>query len=77
MSTLLYHSQSGMDIKTIQYWLGHSSIRVTLDIYTEFSKAKLNTAKDIIESLAEKEIIDIIDEEKENTLHLSKSANKY
>lgn len=66
-----------MDIKTIQYWLGHSSIRVTLDIYTEFSKAKLNTAKDIIESLAEKEIIDIIDEEKENTLHLSKSANKY
>ena len=67
-----------MDLKTIQYWLGHSSIRVTLDIYTEFSKAKLNTAKDIIESLAEKEIIDIIDEEKENTLHyLSKSANKY
>lgn len=48
-----------------------------MDIYTEFSKAKLNTAKDIIESLAEKEIIDIIDEEKENTLHLSKSANKY
>lgn len=75
-ATLLY--ESGMDIKTIQYWLGHSSIRVTLDIYTEFSKAKLNTAKDIIESLAEKEIIDIIDEEKENTLHyLSKSANKY
>ena len=75
-ATLLY--EAGVDLKTIQYWLGHSSIRVTLDIYTEFSKAKLNTAKDIIESLAEKEIIDIIDEEKENTLHyLSKSANKY
>ncbi|XTA53872.1 site-specific integrase [Fusobacterium sp. SB021] len=44
-ATLLY--EAGVDIKTIQYWLGHSSIRVTLDIYTEFSKAKLNSAKDI------------------------------
>lgn len=64
-ATLLY--EAGVDLKTIQYWLGHSSIRVTLDIYTEFSKAKLNTAKDIIESLVKNEIIDIIDEEKENT----------
>ena len=63
MSTLLYHSQSGMDIKTIQYWLGHSSIRVTLDIYTEFSKAKLNSAKDIIDSIADKDITDVIDDE--------------
>ena len=60
-ATLLY--EAGVDIKTIQYWLGHSSIRVTLDIYTEFSKAKLNSAKDIIDSIADKDITDVIDDE--------------
>ena len=60
-ATLLY--EAGVDIKTIQYWLGHSSIRVTLDIYTEFSKAKLNSAKDIIDFIADKDITDMIDDE--------------
>lgn len=60
-ATLLY--EAGVDIKTIQYWLGHSSIRVTLDIYTEFSKAKLNSAKDIIDSIADKDITNVIDNE--------------
>lgn len=46
---LLYEANT--DIKTIQYWLGHSSIRITLDIYTEFSKKKLDAAKKVIDSL--------------------------
>ena len=63
-ATLLY--EAGVDIKTIQYWLGHSSIRVTLDIYTEFSQAKLNTTSCIIDFLfnSEVNIIDKISEEK-------------
>ena len=62
-ATLLY--EAGVDIKTIQYWLGHSSIRVTLDIYTEFSQAKLNSAKNIINSLADNDITNVMDNEYE------------
>lgn len=62
-ATLLY--EAGVDIKTIQYWLGHSSIRVTLDIYTEFSQAKLDSAKNIINSLADNDITNVMDNEYE------------
>lgn len=37
-ATMLY--EAGVDIKTAQYLLGHSTIQVTLDIYTHLQKGK-------------------------------------
>ena len=41
-ATDIYYS--GIDIKTAQYLLGHSSINVTLDIYTHLDKEKMEDA---------------------------------
>ena len=30
-------------MKQVQYWLGHSDIATTMNIYTHFSKKKLNS----------------------------------
>lgn len=33
----------GWDIKTLQYWLGHSDIQTTMNIYAHYSKKRLNS----------------------------------
>ena len=38
-ATMLYYA--GVDIKTAQYLLGHSSIKVTMDIYTHIDKSQV------------------------------------
>ena len=40
-TTLFY---AGVDVKTSQYLLGHSSIAVTMEIYTHLDKSKVNEA---------------------------------
>ena len=40
---------AGVDIKTCQYLLGHSSIKTTLDIYTHLDSDPANVAKKIDE----------------------------
>ena len=41
-ATMLFYA--GVDIKTAQYLLGHSSIAVTMEIYTHLDKSKINLA---------------------------------
>lgn len=41
-ASLLY--ESGVDLKTAQTFLGHSSIQMTMDIYTHLSETKKNTS---------------------------------
>ena len=41
-ATMLFYA--GIDIKTAQYLLGHSSITMTLDIYTHLDKGKVSEA---------------------------------
>ena len=36
-------SNRGWSIKQVQYWLGHSDIQTTMNIYTHYSKKKLNS----------------------------------
>jgi integrase len=36
--TILY--ERDIDIKTAQLWLGHSTFKMTMDIYTHLSKGK-------------------------------------
>ena len=45
-ATNLYHA--GIDIKTAQYLLGHSSIQVTLDIYTHLENENNTKTQDIL-----------------------------
>lgn len=42
-ATFLY--DSGVDVKAAQYYLGHSDIRMTLDLYTHLSKERETTAR--------------------------------
>lgn len=42
-ATSLYYS--GVDIKTAQYLLGHSSIQMTLDVYTHLDNEKITDSK--------------------------------
>lgn len=48
-ATMLYNA--GVDIKTAQYLLGHSSIQMTLDIYTHLQKGKDKEALERINCL--------------------------
>jgi integrase len=43
-ATILY--EAGVDVKTAQRWLGHATIAMTMDIYTELSKEKEGEAVD-------------------------------
>ena len=43
-ATMLFYA--GVDIKAAQYLLGHSSVAVTMEIYTHLDKSKLSTAAD-------------------------------
>ena len=45
-ATSLYNA--GIDVKTAQYLLGHSSIQVTLDIYTHLEKENMDKTQDIL-----------------------------
>lgn len=45
-ATSLYNA--GIDVKTAQYLLGHSSIQVTLDIYTHLEKENIDKTQDIL-----------------------------
>ena len=45
-ATNLYHA--GIDIKTAQYLLGHSSIQVTLDIYTHLENENISNTQDVL-----------------------------
>ena len=36
----------GWDVKQLQYWLGHSDIQTTLNIYAHYDKQRLNTVGD-------------------------------
>lgn len=36
----------GWDVKTLQYWLGHSDIQTTMNIYAHYSKKRLNATND-------------------------------
>ena len=50
-ATNLYYA--GIDIKTAQYLLGHSSIEMTMDIYTHLDTNKVSTSADILNSFFE------------------------
>lgn len=46
-ATMLYYA--GIDIKTAQYLLGHSSIKVTMDIYTHIDKSQIKNTTSKLE----------------------------
>ena len=48
-ATKLYYA--GVDLKTAQYLLGHSNIKITLDIYTHLDKLKVNDISDKINNI--------------------------
>ncbi len=47
-ATDIYYA--GVDVKTAQYLLGHSSINITLEIYTHLDKFKINDSAEKIDS---------------------------
>jgi len=47
--TLLY--DAGMDLKTAQYLMGHSDLKVTLGIYTHLSNTRQKKTQDILKKL--------------------------
>jgi integrase len=42
----------GWDVKKLQYWLGHSDISTTLNIYSHFNRKRLNETPDDLEDLS-------------------------
>jgi len=46
-ATMLYYA--GVDIKTAQYLLGHSSVAMTMEIYTHLDKSKVSAAANKID----------------------------
>jgi site-specific recombinase XerD len=48
-ATRLFHN--GVDIKTAQYLLGHSSIQVTLGIYTHLEKENIEKFSEIVNNI--------------------------
>jgi len=47
-ATMLFYA--GVDVKTAQYLLGHSTLAMTMDIYTHLDKGKVGGAADKIDS---------------------------
>lgn len=43
----------GWDAKKLQYWLGHSDISTTLNIYAHFNKNRMNEAPDDLNELSQ------------------------
>lgn len=43
-ATMLY--DAGVDVKTAQYYLGHTSIKMTMDLYTHISERRKNDSAD-------------------------------
>lgn len=43
----------GWDAKKLQYWLGHSDISTTLNIYAHFNKTRMNDAPDDLDELSQ------------------------
>ena len=46
--------EAGIDAKTVQMYLGHSSVAITLDIYTHVTNDKAKTEMDKLEELYKK-----------------------
>ena len=42
----------GWDVKRVQYWLGHSDIQTTLNIYALYNTAKINSSANDLEAIA-------------------------
>lgn len=42
--------ETGVNMKTIQEWLGHSRISITMDIYSHVTKKSNREAVDVFES---------------------------
>lgn len=42
----------GWDVKRVQYWLGHSDIQTTLNIYAHYNTAKINSSANDLEAIA-------------------------
>lgn len=43
----------GWDAKKLQYWLGHSDISTTMNIYAHFNKCRMNEAPDDLDELSQ------------------------
>lgn len=48
--------ESGIDAKTVQTWLGHTSIAITLDLYTHVTDDKSRMDMDKLERAYQKKI---------------------
>lgn len=48
--------ESGIDAKTVQIWLGHASIAITLDLYTHVTDDKSRSDMDKLEQAYQKKI---------------------
>lgn len=46
----------GWDVKTLQYWLGHSDIQTTMNIYAHYSKKRLNSTNNDMNSASENSV---------------------
>ena len=42
----------GWDVKKLQYWLGHTDVQTTMNIYAHFNKQRLNEAADDLEEIS-------------------------
>lgn len=42
----------GWDIKKLQYWLGHSDVQTTLNIYSHFNRHRLNTSENDLSEIS-------------------------
>lgn len=45
--------EKGWDIKKLQYWLGHTDIQTTLNIYAHFNRERLNTSENDLSKISQ------------------------